>query len=120
MTNPDMTPIALTTSLTPSSSSSSLTEFRTSHASRIVYLYEVSLSDETNIFETHLPLINLYSAFAKSVTSFSPIKSIRHLIRHTPKKVKEYVQSSKFDQYPILATENEYFVTLQIPLKFPK
>ena len=112
MTDPNTIPIALTASLTPSSSSSSLTEFRTSHASKIDYLYEVSLNDEIKIFETRLPLMNPYLAFAKPTTSFSPIRSIRHLIRHTPKEVKEYVQSSKFDQYPIPATEKKYFVTL--------
>ena len=120
MIDPDTTPIALTASLTPSSSSSSLTEFRTSHASKIDYLYEVSLSDKTKISETHLSIMNPYSAFAKPATSFSPIKSIRHLIHHTSKEVKEYVQSSKFDQHPISTIEKKYFITLQIPPEFSK
>jgi len=107
-------------SLTPSSSASTPPEFRVSNASKIDYLYEVSLSDETKISETQLPLMNPYSAFAKPTTSFSPIRSIRQLIHQTPKQVKEYVQSSKFDQHPIPATEKEYFVTLQIPPEFPR
>ena len=64
--------------------------------------------------------MNPYSTFVKPTSSFSPIRSIRHLIRYTPKEVKEYVQSSKFDQHPILATEKEYFVTFPIPHEFPK
>jgi len=106
-------------SLAASSSSSTLSDFRVSNASKIDYLYEVSLSDEIKISETQLPLMNPYSAFAKPHSSFSPIRSIRQLIRQTPKEVKEYVQSSKFDQHPIPATKKEYFVTLQISLEFP-
>jgi len=84
-------------SLAPSSSSSTPPEFRVSNASKIDYLYEVSLSDETKISETQLPLMNPYSAFAKPNSSFSPIRSIGQHIHQTPKQVKEYVQSSKFD-----------------------
>lgn len=97
MEDPDITPITLIASLTPFSSISSFFEFRTSHNSKINYLYEVSLSDDTKIFETQLPLMNPYLAFAKPSSCFSPIRSIRYLICQTPKKVKEYVQSSKFD-----------------------
>ena len=46
----------------------------------------------------------------------SPISAIKH----RPKGgVKEYVQSSKFDQYYILAIGKEQFITLHIPHDFP-
>jgi len=78
-------------SLAPSHSSSTPSDVRVSNASKIDYLYEVSLNDKTKISETQLPLMNPYSAFAKPISSFSPIHSIRQLIHQTPKQVNEYV-----------------------------
>lgn len=49
-------------------------------------------------------LLNPYAAFVNQRSSFSPIHSIRQLIRHTPKEEKEYVQSTWFDQHPIPTT----------------
>jgi len=118
MTDPEI--VEAPASLAPSPSSSTPSDFHVSNASKIDYLYEVSLSDETKISETQLPLMNPYYAFAKPTSSFSPICSIRQLVLLTPKEVKKYVRFSKFDQHSIPAIENEYFVTLQIPPEFPR
>jgi len=108
-------PVSLTT---PPSSSTAL-DFRILNASKINYLYEVSLSDKTKISETQLPLMNPYSTFAKPTSSISLIHSIRQLIRQTPKEVKEYVQSYKFDQHTIPTTENEYLSLFKSFQNFP-
>lgn len=73
-------------SLVPSS------PFRKFEASKINWLYEVTyLNEAENISPTTLPIVNPYAAFAKQPSSFSPIRSIRQLIHHTSKEVKEYV-----------------------------
>lgn len=43
---------------------------------------------------------------------------MKKLIQHTPKDVKEYVQSTHFDQHLIPATQQEHFVNLDAPSLF--
>ncbi|KAK5810874.1 hypothetical protein PVK06_026191 [Gossypium arboreum] len=52
-------------------------------------------------------------------SAFSPVKSIRTLIKGSTKQVREYIQASWFDSYPISAASPEQFVTLEIPAEFP-
>ena len=55
--------------------------------------------------------------FDKPQNSFK--KSIKKLLGPSyPSTVKEYVQASKFDQFDILACENENFITLALPREF--
>ncbi|OWM72920.1 hypothetical protein CDL15_Pgr016552 [Punica granatum] len=96
------------------------TPFCKSFESKLDALYEVSyLSKDDKISSIDLPLINPYTAFSKQ-PSFSPIRSIRQLILQSPHRVKEYFQSTRFDQHPIQASEAEQFVTLHIPPEFPR
>ncbi|KAG5255169.1 movement protein [Salix suchowensis] len=93
--------------------------FRKSTSTKLAYLYEVNLLDDTQkISETDLPLVNPYHAFVKK--SPSVIRSIKTLIKNPPKMTKEYVQASSFDQHKIPATSREQFVTLEIPSEFPE
>ena len=95
--------------------SSSLNLSRSS-SNKLDHLYEVSVEPE-QVNPTSLPLLDPYSSFSRLNTShFDAIKS---LIKHRPKGVKEYVQSSKLDQYHILVTGKEQFITLHIPHDFP-
>ena len=91
--------------------SSSLNLSRSS-SNKLDHLYEVSVEPE-QVNPTSLPLLDPYSSFSRLNTS--PISAIKH----RPKGVKEYVQSSKFDQYYILAIGKEQFITLHIPHDFP-
>lgn len=94
------TPIVIDAPITLNSPNSLLR----SNASKINNLYEVSHFNEgEKTFNTQFSLVNPYLAFAKPA-SFSPIRSIKELIQHTPKEVKDYVQSTCFDQHPIFAT----------------
>jgi len=116
-------------SLSSPSPSSFLTSFSSFHlppspsirqstSTKLDYLYEVSLLDDTQkISETDLPLVNLYHAFAKK--SPSVIRSIKTLIKQPSRVAKEYVQASSFDQHKILTPSREQFVTLEIPSEFP-
>ena len=79
-------------------------------------MYAVSVEREM-VNSISLPVINPYTAFGKQ--QFSPINAIKSLIKHHPKGVKEYIQASKVDQHPILATKKEQFITLYIPPVFP-
>lgn len=91
--------------LAPSTSS------RRSSANKLDYLYEISyLDDENKITSGDLPLINPYHAFAKPTSSIT--RSIKTLIKHKPSATKEYVQSTRFDQYHLPASPREKFVTL--------
>ncbi|KAG5234177.1 zinc finger, CCHC-type, viral movement protein [Salix suchowensis] len=93
--------------------------FRKSTSTKLAYLYEVNLLDDTQkISETDLPLVNLYHAFVKK--SPSVIRNIKILIKNPPKMTKEYVQAFSFDQHKIPATSREQFVTLEIPSEFPE
>ncbi|KAF4372297.1 hypothetical protein G4B88_004613 [Cannabis sativa] len=79
---------------------------RRSSASKLDALYEVSyLSDDGKVILSDLPLINPYQAFSKPQSLFT--RSIKTLIKQNPKTVKEYVQSTKFDQCNLPATEQE-------------
>jgi len=91
---------------------------RQSTSTKLDYLYEVSLLDDTQkISETDLPLVNPYHTFTKK--SPSVIRSIKTLIKQPSRVAKEYVQASSFDQHKIPATSREHFVTLEIPTEFP-
>ena len=91
---------------------------RQSTSTKLDYLYEVSLLDDTQkISETDLPLVNPYHAFTKK--SPSVIRNIKTLIKQPSRVAKEYVQASSFDQHKIPATSREQFVTLEIPTEFP-
>uniref|UniRef100_A0A6N2LTI5 Uncharacterized protein n=1 Tax=Salix viminalis TaxID=40686 RepID=A0A6N2LTI5_SALVM len=99
-------------SLQTSSSSFNLPptpSFRKSTSTKLAYLYEVNLLDDTQkISETDLPLVNPYHAFVKK--SPSVIRSIKTLIKQPSRITKEYVQASSFDQHKIPATsENRKF-----------
>jgi hypothetical protein len=91
---------------------------RQSTSTKLDYLYEVSLLDDTQkISETYLSLVNPYHAFAKK--SPSVIRNIKTLIKQPSRVAKEYVQASSFDQHKIPAISREQFVTLAIPSEFP-
>ncbi|KAM7516580.1 hypothetical protein LguiA_006163 [Lonicera macranthoides] len=79
-------------------------------------LYEVTyLPENEKIFETNLPLVNLYDVFSKPNTqTFS--KSVKKLFSRNKKlPVKEYVHSSRIDQNHIPAGSQEQFVTILLP-----
>ncbi|KAL2466672.1 putative viral movement protein [Abeliophyllum distichum] len=101
------------------SCSSSLSFFRTSNASKVVSLYEVSyLAEFDKVSVTNLPLVNPCLEYIKPRHSFS--KSTHTLISSSKSQIKEYVQASKFDQHLLRATEKEQFVTLELPSHLPK
>ncbi|KAK4737240.1 hypothetical protein R3W88_000937 [Solanum pinnatisectum] len=75
------------------------------------------LPPETKISSTYLPLLNPYSAFEKK--SCNPWMQIHSLVQQKPKGVNEYVVVSKLDQHPILANQEEQFITLQMRRIFP-
>ncbi|KAK8481279.1 hypothetical protein V6N11_031160 [Hibiscus sabdariffa] len=109
--------------LSRSSSSRSLismndSPFQIHKTNKIASLYEVDYYEEGKVQPTELPLINPYLAYQK--TSFSPIKSIKALMHTSPKSVKEYVQSSRFDKCPITGIAQEQWVTLEILSDFSK
>ena len=113
-----------------SSSSSQITldsdsNFRKFVSNKVDYLYEVTVvpdsspnESDKSIVPTNLPLVNPYSAFAKS--QVSPLKVFRSLISPKKQSVKEYVQASRLDQHPISATNSEHMITLYIPEDFPR
>ncbi|KAL2543128.1 putative viral movement protein [Abeliophyllum distichum] len=93
--------------------------FENSNASKIDGLYEITHileADKTPV--TSLPLLNPYHAYAKPKYSIS--RSVRTLISSSKTQIKEYVQSSKFDQHLLPAIEQEQFVTLELPSHFPR
>ncbi|KAK5820344.1 hypothetical protein PVK06_025391 [Gossypium arboreum] len=105
----------------PSTSSTplSLPDFplKSHFVKKIYSLYEIEyLSEEDKVQPTDLPTVNPYAAYRKS--TFSPVKSIRTLIKGSAKQVREYIQASRFDVYPITAASQEQFVTLEIPAEF--
>ncbi|KAG8492316.1 hypothetical protein CXB51_009828 [Gossypium anomalum] len=110
----------MTTKSLTSSSLVTLLEFpfKSHSAKKISSLYEIEyLNEEDKVQPTDLPDVNPYSAYRKS--AFSPIKSIRTLIKGSSKQVREYVQSSRFDSFPIYASSPEQLVALEIPAEFP-
>ncbi|EOY20720.1 Uncharacterized protein TCM_012065 [Theobroma cacao] len=87
--------------------------------SKIDFLREVDyIPEEGKTQPLQLSLTNPYSVYAKP--TFSPVKSIKTLIKHSPKAPKEYIQSTRFDEHFIQGDQAEQFVTLQIPLEFPQ
>ncbi|KAL2474920.1 putative zinc finger protein [Abeliophyllum distichum] len=97
----------------------SLSSFRKSNSSKIDGLYEITHIPETDkTFVTSLPLLNPYHAYAKPKYCIS--RSVRTLISSSKTHIKEYVQSSKFDQHLLPATEQEQLVTLELPSHLPK
>ena len=83
--------------------SSSLSLSRSS-LNKLDHLYEVSVEPE-QVNPTSLLLLDPYFSFSRLNTS--PIGAIKYLIKHHPKGVKEYVQSSKLNQYHIPTTGKE-------------
>ncbi|KAL2543132.1 Uncharacterized protein Adt_04110 [Abeliophyllum distichum] len=96
-----------------------LSSFRKSNASKIDGLYEITHipeADKTHV--TSLLLLNPYHAYAKPKHSIS--RSVRTLISSSKTQIKEYVPSSKFDQHLLPTTEQEQFVTLELPSHLPR
>ena len=70
---------------------------RKSIASKLDYLYKISyIPNKSKITSKELPLITPYHTFTKPSNPFT--RSTKSLIRQSSKTVKEYVQSTKFDQ----------------------
>ena len=89
-----------------------------STANRLNYLYEIShVLEDSKIPITDFPIVNPYTMFNKHQPSFK--KTIKKIIGPShPFTIKEYVWTSKFDQFNILANENENFITLALPKEF--
>ena len=89
-----------------------------STANRLDYLYEIShVPEDSKIPITDFPIVNPYTVFDKPQSSFK--KSIKKFLGPSqPSTVKEYVQTSKFDQYNIPISETENFITLALPKEF--
>ena len=81
-------------------------------------MYEIShVPEDSKIPITNFPIVNLYTMFDKPQASFK--KSIKKFLGLSqPSTVKEYVQTSKFDQYNIPASEIENFITFALPREF--
>ena len=91
--------------------------FRRSTFSVYDSMYEHTyLPEDSKIPITDPPCLNPYTAFSKP--SFYILKSVKTSIHKPTKAIKEYVASTSFDQYPILSTQQEQFVTLVIPPEF--
>ncbi|CAH8278548.1 unnamed protein product [Arabidopsis lyrata] len=88
--------------------------------SKINSLYEIEYVPGDQLPETTLPLVNPYEYFAKKPSAFS-VKGVRDLIRpSSSRRVLEYVQSSKFSSCQVPATEEEQFISLNIPEHLPR
>ena len=85
------------------------------NSNKLDYLYEVFVEPDM-VNPTSLPVINPYTAFGKQ--SLAPLRQIKSLIKYHPKGVKQYIQASKVDQYPIPTTKKKQFITLHIPNDF--
>ena len=73
--------------------------------------------EDSKIPITDFPIVNPYTVFDKPQVSFK--KSLKKLLGPSQSStVKEYVKASKFDQYNILASEIENFITLTLPREF--
>ncbi|ESQ50313.1 hypothetical protein EUTSA_v10002189mg, partial [Eutrema salsugineum] len=91
-----------------------------SSSSSINSLYEIEYVPGDQLPETTLPLVNPYEYFAKKPSAFS-VKCVRELIKPSSnRKVMEYVQSSKFSSCQVPATEEEQFISLNIPENLPR
>lgn len=86
-----------------------------SSSSKIDSLYEIEYVPGDQLPETTLPLVNSYEYFTKKPSAFS-VKGVRDLIKpSSSRKVMEYVQYSKFSSCQVPATEEEQFISLNIP-----
>ncbi|KAL2498669.1 Uncharacterized protein Adt_24219 [Abeliophyllum distichum] len=75
------------------------------------------MSSENSIFQDNQSL----SSFRKSNTSkIDGLYEITHIPEAEKSPIKEYVQSSKFYQHFLPATEQEQFVTLELPSHLPR
>ena len=91
---------------------------RKSIANRLDHLYEIShIPKDSKISITDFPIVNPYTVFDKPQASFK--KSIKKFLGPShPSIIKEYVQTSKFDQFNIPASETENFIILALPREF--
>ena len=91
---------------------------RKSTANRLDYLYEIShVLEDSKIPIIDFLIVNPYTVFDKPQVSFK--KSIKKLLGPSQSStIKEYVQTSKFDQYNISASETKNFITLALPREF--
>ena len=91
---------------------------RKSTANRLDHLYEIShIPKDSKIPITDFSIVNPYTMFDKPQASFK--KSIKKFLGPShPSTVKEYVQTSKFDQFNIPASETENFITFALPREF--
>ena len=87
-----------------------------SSSSKISSLYEIEYVSGDQLLETIIPLVNLYEYFAKKKTSAFSVMGIRKFIKlSSNRKVMEYVKSSKFSSCKVPTTEEEQFISLNIP-----
>ncbi|KAM3356627.1 hypothetical protein P3S68_023341 [Capsicum galapagoense] len=75
------------------------------------YLYEDVLPPENKISSTYLPLLK---------KACNPWMQIHSLVQQNPKGVKEFIAASRINQHPILVTQEEQFITQQMPEDFPR
>ncbi|KAG7547611.1 Viral movement protein [Arabidopsis suecica] len=93
---------------------------RNNSISKLNSLYEIEYVPGDQLPETTLPLVNPYEYFAKKPSAFS-VKGVRDLIKpSSSRRVLEYVQSSKFSSCQVPATEEEQFISLNIPEHLPR
>ncbi|CAG7906488.1 unnamed protein product [Brassica rapa] len=91
-----------------------------SSSSKIDSLYEIEYVPGDQLPETTLPLVNPYEYFTKKPSAFS-VKGVHDLIKpSSSRKVMEYVQFSKFSSCQVPATEEEQFISLNIPETLPR
>ncbi|KAG7543374.1 Zinc finger CCHC-type superfamily [Arabidopsis thaliana x Arabidopsis arenosa] len=93
---------------------------RNNSLSRLNSLYEIEYVPGDQLPETTLPLVNPYEYFAKKPSAFT-LKGVRELIKpSSSRRVLEYVQSNKFSSCQVPATEEEQFISLNIPEHLPR
>lgn len=105
-------------SLTPTSSFSSSSSFKSVFSSKLEYLYEIEyLPDEARVPPTSFPVVNPYSVYMKPPSGLK--STLKKLIgKPTPTLVKEYVQTSKFNQNQVPANEAEHFFPIELPREY--
>lgn len=88
--------------------------FKTTSASKIDYLYEIEyLPEESKVPPSQFPVINPYAVYCKPSSFKKKIKKLVGANHSNP--IKEYVQASNFFTHPILATEQEQFLPIDLP-----
>lgn len=70
------------------------------------------IPEDAQISETIQPLLNPYNIFKRQR---SVSRSIRNLISRNCSHMKEYVQSSRLEQFSLRAMNQEQYVDLKIP-----